>query len=212
MAQVLDDLDSVNARETIDDSSPRFIEVDVHGKRWQVTPGVQRPALDGVVREHRDLVARHVDRRHTSATNLVERRPRCEITPRGCNVDPNPQPPVSERGDGKCIVDLGRRRIVNRKGLDAGIGQGLGDRRTEGLREGVIPSDRPRPNSAGSGPAGQTRLRVGLVVGVGVGVGVQSQHLRRKPATPRELLPQKTPHVQRSRRVKRAQCEHEALG
>ena len=208
MAQVLDNLDSVNARETIDDSSPRFIEVDVHGKRWQVTPGVQRPALDGVVREHRDLVARHVDRRHTSATNLVERRPRYEVTPRGCNVDPNPQPPVSKRGDGKCIVDLGRRRIVNRKGLDARIGQGLGDRRTEGLREGVI--------SAGSGPTGQTGLRVGLGVGVGVGVvvsaGVQSQHLRRKPTTPRELLPQKTPHVQRSRRVKRAQCEHEALG
>ena len=208
MAQVLNDLDSVNTRETIDNSSPRFIEVDVHGKRWQVTPGVQRPALDGVVREHRDLVARHVDRRHTSATNLVERRPRCEVTPRGCNVDPNPQPPVSKRGNGKCIVDLGRRRIVNRKGLDARIGQGLGDRRTEGLREGVI--------SAGSGCTGQTGLRVGLGVGVGVGVvvsvGVQSQHLRRKSATPRELLPQKTPHVQRSRRVKRAQCEHEALG
>ena len=113
MTQVLGDPDPINARETIDDSSPGFIEIDVHRKRRQVPPGVERPAFDGVVRQHRDLVARHVDRRHTGAADLVERRPRGEITPGSRNMDSDPQPPIGKQGHRECIVDLGRCRIVD---------------------------------------------------------------------------------------------------
>ena len=86
--------------------------------------GIERPALDGHGRQHGDLVARHVNRGHPGAADLVERRTRGNIVPRNRDVDPDPQAPIGERCYRERIVDLGRRRVINREGLDTRIGQG----------------------------------------------------------------------------------------
>ena len=83
----------------------RLVEVGVERDGRAVAPFLQRVGLDHVVGQHRDLVARHVDRRHARARHLVDgaarhqrqaRAPRCGCRPPRCRC-PAPGPRARRR-------------------------------------------------------------------------------------------------------------------
>ena len=125
MAQVGDDGNDLYARLVGGDLEfGRHREVQGYGRT--VAPRGEGKALDRRVGQHGDLVARHIDRRQPVARDRVERRAGNDAEAGRCNMYTDAPANARQRLQREGVVDLGRRRVVDRKGGDIGARQALG--------------------------------------------------------------------------------------
>ena len=95
----------------------------VQGKRRTIAPGRQREAVHRLIGQHGDLVSRHIHGRQPGARHFVKQRTGCNTQSGRCNMYADTPANTRQFLQGKCIVDLGGRRVVNRKGLHIGMRQ-----------------------------------------------------------------------------------------
>ena len=113
----------------------RFVVADVQADRRAVAAFGQGVALHHLVGQHRDLVARHVDRGQALAGELVDRRIGSEGQRRRGNVHAKDHGAGLQAVDRQRIVDLGGLRVVDRERLHWGQRQLVLDRRCGQHRE-----------------------------------------------------------------------------
>ena len=113
----------------------RFVVADVQADRRAIAAFGQGVALHHLVGQHRDLVARHVDRGQALAGELVDRRIGPEGQRRRGNVHAKDHGAGLQAVDRQRIVDLGGLRVVDRERLHWGQRQLVLDRRCGQHRE-----------------------------------------------------------------------------
>jgi hypothetical protein len=92
----------------------------VQRQRRAVVSLCQRERVDDLVRQHRDLVTRHIDGRHARARNLVDGVVRLDAQARGGDVDAHAHRAVGQFLDRERVVDLGGGHVVDRERGHAG--------------------------------------------------------------------------------------------
>ena len=92
-------------------------------------PSASVNVFDDAVRQHRDLVAGHVDGRQTRARDRIDRVAALDAERRRRDVHADPHAAVGQMLDGERIVDFGRGDVVDRERLDVGFRQIFRQRR-----------------------------------------------------------------------------------
>jgi hypothetical protein len=125
------------------DEPPIRRHLGVQRQRRNLASLGQRERGDDRLGQHRDLAARHVHGRQTCARNGVERRAARDDERGGCDVDADFAAAPRQRANRERIIDLGRRRVVDRECAHLGARElGHGGKRPIGpkrrsLRKGL---------------------------------------------------------------------------
>ena len=126
---------------------PRFVGNDletlVNGEverdRRTVDTAGQGVVFDHRVGQHRDLVARHVDRRQTGSRHPVEWRTVRDGQARCRDVDADAGTEAGKQRHRQRIIDFGSVGVVDREGTNIGARQVVGRRRrVEGRKPGTL--------------------------------------------------------------------------
>ena len=97
-----------------------LVEGGVEGQGGARLAGAQSVVLHHLMRQHGDLVARHVDRGHALARHRVDGIARLHGQARRRNVDAQCDRATAEAAHGQRVVDLGGAGIVDGEGLHLG--------------------------------------------------------------------------------------------
>ncbi len=107
----------------------RFVDRHVERQHRRIAAFLQREGVDHRARQHRQLVAGHVDGREAVARDPVDARARRDGQRRRRDVHADRDPAAAQALHRKRVVDLGRLRVVDREGHRVGNRQIVLDRR-----------------------------------------------------------------------------------
>lgn len=136
MPQVGCDWHALQTRVCGDDLVAIRIGVDVERQRGRRRAGIKRVPGDNRLRQHGDLVARHVDRGHALAGDQIPVRLVLQAERRRSDMDADPPAAVGQGLYRQRVVDFSGGLVVDRKCFDIGYRQ-RSDRRLVGIRRPI---------------------------------------------------------------------------
>jgi hypothetical protein len=117
---------TISARVSVDHRPVGRVQRGVQRQRRAGLALGQREGVDDGVRQHGDLIARHVDGGHAAARQLVDRVVRLDAQARRGDVDADLDVAVGQMGDREGVVDFGGGDVVDGERFDVGQRQADG--------------------------------------------------------------------------------------